>query len=183
MKKYSTIVIDPPWPISLTGDVNRRLNRAKTLPYKTMTVEEIKQFPISQIAERGAHIYCWTTNKMLEKTFDVLKTWGVNFHLVMVLVKPSGIAPCMGYVFGTEFCLLGFFGKPMLKFKKIGKLNWFKAMNKSGNHSSKPDNFYKLVEEMSPASRIDLFARKKREGWDVWGNEIESDIDLLNNYK
>lgn len=179
MKKYKTIVIDPPWKISLTGEVKRRENRAKNLPYKTMSLEEIKNFPINRIAEKGCHVYCWTTNKMLRATFEVLESWRVNFHLVMPLVKPSGLAPCMGYVFASEFCLLGFYGKPMLKFQKIGRLNWIKNFNKAGTHSSKPDEFYALVEEMSPAPRIDLFARKKRKGWDVWGNEVKSDINLL----
>jgi N6-adenosine-specific RNA methylase IME4 len=60
----------------------------------------------------------------------------------------------------------------MQKFLSIGKLNWLKVFNKAGTHSTKPDDFYKLVEEMSPAPRIDIFARKSRDGWDVWGDEI-----------
>lgn len=179
-KKYNTIVIDPPWNISLTGSVKMRKKRAKQLPYKTMSLDEIKQIPINSIANIGCHVYCWTTNKMLKDTFDVLESWGVRFHLVLVMVKPSGIAPCMGYIFGTEFCLLGFYSKPMQKFTDIGKLNWFKSMNLAGKHSTKPDMFYKLVEQMSPAPRIDVFARQDRHGWDVFGDEItpagENDI-------
>ncbi len=176
-KKYNTIVIDPPWDIGIKKvRLKRRPNTANKLPYKVMTLNEIKNIPIHQIANKGCHVYCWTTNKMLNKTFDVLKEWNVNFHLVMVLVKPSGIAPCMGYVFGTEFCLLGFYGKPMKKFLNIGKLNWFKGFNTSGNHSSKPDNFYKLVEIMSPSPRIDIFARQNRKNWDVFGDEIPKSL-------
>ena len=170
-KKYNTIVIDPPWEISLTGSVKRRENRAEKLPYKTMNLSEIKKILISDIANTGCHIYCWTTNKMLKDTFEVLESWGVNFHLVIPLVKPSGIAPCMGYVFASEFCLLGFFGKPMQKFKAIGKLNWIKSFNKAGTHSSKPDKFYELVKEMSPEPRIDIFSRRKIDGFDSWGDE------------
>lgn len=173
-QKYNTIVIDPPWDISMTGKVNRRENRATELPYKTMSLQEIKDMPIDNIANIGCHVYCWTTNKMLRNTFDVLKSWGVRFHLVISMVKPSGIAPCMGYVFATEFCLLGFYGKPMQKFQKIGELNWFKAFNKAGNHSCKPDEFYRIVEKMSPKPMIDVFARKTRIGFDIWGDEIAS---------
>jgi N6-adenosine-specific RNA methylase IME4 len=176
-KKYNTIVIDPPWDISMSGKVKRhRENRSDKLPYKTMSILEIKRIPIKDIANIGCHVYCWTTNKMLHQTFHILKKWGVNFHLVMPMVKPSGIAPCMGYVFASEFVLLGFFGKPMQKFTNIGKLNWLKFFNaptkNKKNHSKKPDEFYKLVEEMSPAPRIDVFARNKRRAWDVWGDEI-----------
>lgn len=178
MKKYNTIVIDPPWAISMAGKRNVRPNTSEKLPYSTMTLEEIKNLPIKDIANQGAHIYCWTTNKMLRETFDVLESWGVNFHLVMPWVKPSAIAPCFAYQFASEFVLLGFFGKPMQKFIGAGKSNWIKAFTKPGNHSKKPNEWYKLFEEMSPAPRIDLFARDKREGWDVWGNEVESDITL-----
>jgi N6-adenosine-specific RNA methylase IME4 len=171
-KKFNTIVIDPPWDISMTGKVKRREKRSETLPYKTMTIEEIKNIPIKDIANTGCHVYCWTTNKMLHETFHILESWGVNFHLVMPMVKPSGIAPCMGYVFASEFVILGFFGKPMQKFTNIGKLNWLKFFNGANKHSTKPDEFYNLVEEMSPAPRIDIFARDYREDWDVFGDEL-----------
>ncbi len=176
-KKYNTIVIDPPWDIPMApSKLKRRPNTASKLPYKTMTLEEIKKMPICQIANVGCHVYCWTTNKMLRQTFGILDSWGVNFHLVLVMVKPSGIAPSFGYVFGTEFCLLGFYGNPKQKFIGIGKLNWFKHLNRAGKHSTKPDEFYKLIEKMSPAPRIDIFARKQREGWDVWGNDPQLSI-------
>lgn len=172
-KKYNTVVIDPPWPISMTGKMKIDNKRASKLPYKTMTIDEIGNFPIGNVCNRGAHVYIWTTNKMLRITFDILKEWGVNFHLVMPMIKPCGIAPCMGYVFASEFCLLGFYGKPMQKFTSMGKLNWVKSHPVAGKHSTKPDDFYKLVEEMSPEPRIDIFARRRRRDWDVWGNETD----------
>ena len=176
-QKYNTIVIDPPWDIKMSAsNLKRRPKTATQLPYKTLSLESIKNLPISHIANQGSHIYCWTTNRMLKETFEVLERWGVKFHLVIVMVKPSGIAPAMGYVFGTEFCLLGFYGIPKQKFLKIGKLNWFQHLNGAGKHSVKPEKFYKLVEEMSPAPRIDIFARRQRQGWDVWGNEVKQVI-------
>jgi len=171
-EKYNTIVIDPPWDISMAGSRSVRPNFAKELHYKTMTLDEIKQIPICQIANKGCHVYCWTTNKMLRQTFDVLESWGVNFHLCLVWIKPSAITPCFAYKFATEFCLLGFYGKPMQNFIGAGKLNWIEKFQKQGKHSSKPDEFYNLIEQMSPAPRIDIFARQEREGWDVWGNEV-----------
>jgi len=175
MKKYNTVVIDPPWDITFTGKVNRtgkikEKNRREKLPYKTMTLGEIAIFPMQNFANIGAHVYLWTTNKMLRTAFRVLDKWGIFFHLCMPWVKPSGICPCMGYQFASEFCLLGFYGNPMQKFIGMGKPNWVKAMY--GSHSTKPDCFYELVEQMSPAPRIDIFARRKREGWDVWGDEV-----------
>ena len=69
-QKYNTIVIDPAWDIHLSGKVNRRPNRAEELPYKIMSLQEIKEIPIGKIANVGCHVYCWTTNKMLKQTFD-----------------------------------------------------------------------------------------------------------------
>ncbi len=178
MNKYNTIVIDPPWDISLTGKVKRRENRAEKLPYNTMSLDKIKSLPIKDIANIGAHIYCWTTNKMLNKTFDVFDEWGVNYHLTLVWTKPSFIAPAMGYQFATEFLLLGFMAKPMQKFKKIGKRNWIMVAQKRNAHSTKPKEFYDLIETMSPGLYLELFARQKKPGWDAWGNEVKCDIVL-----
>src|SRR3990167_8605045 len=154
------------------------------LPYKTMSLQEIKEIPIGKIANVGCHVYCWTTNKMLKDTFDVLQAWGVNFHLCLVWNKNSGIAPCLGYVFATEFCLLGFYGKPMQKFTSMGKVNWLNLKQNSANkHSSKPQEWYDLIEKMSPAPRIDIFARRQRLGWDVFGDEVDSQVPLAVNTK
>lgn len=170
-KKYNTIVIDPPWEISMAGARKVRPNTAKELPYKTMTLDEIKSIPIGNIANVGCHVYCWTTNKMLQHTFDVLKSWGVNYHLTLVWVKPSALAPCFAYKFATEFLLLGFFGKPMQKFIGMGKLNWIEHFTKAGQHSQKPEKMYNLIKEMSPEPRIDIFSRRLISGFETWGDE------------
>ena len=116
--KYNTLVIDPPFPITLTGKTSVRPNRRTKLPYKTMTLEEIKDFPIDEFANNGAHIYMWTNNKMLKHSWDIFTSWNVNYHLTMVWVKPTSIPPIpTGYKFATEFLILGFYGKPMQKFK------------------------------------------------------------------
>ena len=175
-KKYNTIVIDPAWDISMAGKMKNHTAEEK-LPYKTMSLQEIKEIPIGNIANVGCHVYCWTTNKMLKDTFDALNSWGVNFHLCLVWSKNSGIAPCLGYIFATEFCLLGFYGKPMQKFTKMGKVNWINIkQNSGGKHSSKPDEWYNLIEQMSPAPRIDIFARKRRPNWDAFGDEVPSEV-------
>ena len=43
----------------------------------------------------------------------------------------------------------------------------------STKHSKKPIVAYEMIEKMFPKStKIELFARNHREGWDVWGNEV-----------
>lgn len=177
--RFNTLVIDPPWPISMAGKFNDpRHSRPSRLPYKTMTLDEIKAMPVRSVANTGAHVYLWATNKTLRSAFDVLDSWGVAFHQVLVMVKPSGMAPSLGYVFGTEFCLLVFAGRPMQKFTSIGALNWFQNASRRGQHSVKPTEFYKLVERMSPGPYANLFAREKHSTWAAWGDEVESDFSL-----
>jgi len=148
-----------------------RNQRADKLPYQTLSVEQIKAFPVADLAERGGHVYLWATNRFMPDAYDVLKAWGCRYHLTMALVKKSGIAPCRGYIFGAEYCLLGFYGKPHLPFLRMGKLNWLVTNPLRGTHSRKPDAFYDLVREMSPGPRLDCFSRRAIDGWTVWGNE------------
>jgi N6-adenosine-specific RNA methylase IME4 len=170
-KKYNTIVLDPPWNISSKGKDKDRPNRKRKLDYITMSIDEIKSIPLDQVANIGCHVYCWTTNKFLKEAFDVFESWNVNYHLTLVWTKPNGIMPCYGYKFATEFCLFGFYGKPMQKFQSMAKLNWFENPSIKP-HSTKPQKFFSLVDEMSPSPKVELFARQKRQGWSSWGNEI-----------
>jgi N6-adenosine-specific RNA methylase IME4 len=171
--KYKTIVIDPPWPISLSGEFKGKHKRPLTLPYPTMNLVEISSLDINRIGYHGVHIYLWTVNKFLRDAFSILEKWGVFYHITITMVKPSGLAPSIGYVFASEYCLMGFLGKPMIPFSRCGALNWIKNANNHGEHSRKPDTFYKVVEATSPGPRIDLFARRLRAGWDLMGNEID----------
>ena len=175
--KYNTIVIDPPWDIHLAGKIKTRPNQADTLDYKTMTLDEIKKFNIDDFAEIGCHVYMWTTNKMLKHTWDIFESWGVNYHLTLPFVKTNGMCPMFAYKFATEFCMLGFYGKPMKRFNKCVRLNWIKGNQpKAGSHSAKPNEFYDLVKDMSPEPRIDIFARKEHDGFDQWGDQAVNPI-------
>jgi N6-adenosine-specific RNA methylase IME4 len=173
---YNTIVLDPPWDISLSGKNIRRKRQAIKLDYKTLPLEKIKQIPLNKMANPGSHIYCWTTNKMLPYTFNVLKSWGVNYHLTLVWTKHNGMTPNFAYKFATEFCLLGFYQKPMQKFLRCGKLNWINT-NAPRKHSTKPQEFFDLVDEMSPPPKLEMFARAYRSNWDCWGDELKCKIN------
>lgn len=169
--KYNTIVIDPPWPIKMGAYARDRPNRAMKLPYKTMSMEEIEKFPIKDFAEQGCHVYLWTTNRLLPDAFRIMEKWGVNYHMTIAWVKPSGMCVANGYKGASEFCLLGFYGKPMQKWIGIAQLNWVEAFTKPGHHSEKPTCFYNKVKKMSPAPRIDIFSRRVIAGFDHWGDE------------
>lgn len=175
--KYNTVVIDFPWPISLTGKTKVRKNRRTKLPYKTMTIEEIEDFPLYNFANRGAHVYIWFTNKTMPDFPYLLEKLGIHFHTILTWVKPNGIPPCYTYKFATEYCVLGFYGKPMLPFNRNkhgdfeADLNWVKA--DSGEHSTKPNIMYELIRKQSPDPRVDIFARQRHDGFDAIGDQVE----------
>lgn len=160
---FQTIVIDPPWDWGDEGDVNQ-FGRAKP-DYHTMPIEEIEQLPVGKIADDNCHLYLWVTNRSLPKAFKLIESWGFRYITCLTWVKPS---IGMGNYFrgATEQVLFAVKGSQPLKRKDVG--TWFKAERGKG-HSAKPDEFYDLVESCSYAPYIDIFGRKDRECWSVWG--------------
>lgn len=160
---FQTIVIDPPWDWGDEGDVNQ-FGRAKP-DYHTMPIEDIKALPINRIADENCHLYLWVTNRSLPKAFELMTAWGFRYITCLTWVKPS---IGMGNYFrgSTEQVLFGVKGSQMLKRRDVG--THFEAP-RGDKHSAKPDEFYKLVESCSYAPYIDIFGRKGRSGWSVWG--------------
>lgn len=162
---YRTIVIDPPWPTPWP----KRLSRPNQLglPYKTMTIEEIRKLPIKRLAMvDGCHIYLWTTHGLLPMAFQLFKHWGVEYKCLLTWVKNVGFTP-YSFMLSTEFCLFGQIGK--MRLLKLGKKVAFEA--KVTNHSRKPAKFYKLVQLVSPEPRLDMFSREGHKGFTSWGDE------------
>jgi N6-adenosine-specific RNA methylase IME4 len=163
--RYQTIVLDPPWDWGDEGDCDQ-LGRARPT-YNTMPFDEILALPIKELAAKDAHIYLWITNRSLPKGFQLLEAWGFRYITALTWCKPHF---GMGNYFrgSTEQVLFGVKGSLPLLVKNQG--TWFEA-KRPGGHSSKPDEFYKIVERCSPGPWLEMFARKKRNGWHVWGAE------------
>lgn len=160
---FQTIVIDPPWDWGDEGDVNQ-FGRAKP-DYGTMPIDDIKALPIGKIADKNCHLYLWVTNRSLPKAFDLIKAWGFRYITCITWIKPN---IGMGNYFrgSTEQVLFAVKGSQPLKRHDAG--TYFSAP-RGKVHSEKPDEFYSLVESCSYAPFIDVFGRKERKGWSVWG--------------
>lgn len=177
MRKYQIIVVDPPW------DVKKLTHRDRpnqiTMDYSTMSLDEIKTLPVQNIATEDALCFLWTTQKYLFYALPILEHWGFKHLLTMVWEKTYGRSagmPLFGFRWNAEFILVGYKKKPTLWVKERPLIPVvFQAEN--NHHSEKPSRFYDMVETLGEP-RIDLFARRKRFGWDCWGNEVESDIEL-----
>lgn len=162
--KFATIVIDPPWDWGDEGDVNQ-MGRAKP-DYATMSIEQIASLPVADLADFDCHLYCWITNRSLPKGFALLNQWGFRYITLITWHKPSfGLG---NYFRGqTEHVLFGVKGSQMLKRKDVGTV--FNAPRGSNGHSSKPEEFYKIVESCSPGPFLEMFSRVVRDGWTTWG--------------
>ena len=106
----------------------------------------------------------------------MLKEWGFKYCQTLTWCKtPRGTGQGGVYCPTNEFLLLARRGK-MPKVKRVDSTWW--NVKRTMNHSKKPEFFQDLIETVTDSPRIELFARREREGWDVWGNEVESDIEL-----
>ncbi len=141
------------------------------MPYQTMTLAEIKALDIAALAADSCDLYLWTTQKYLPAAFDVLQEWGFKYCQTLTWCKkPKGTGQGGLYCPTTEFLLLARKGK-MPAGKKRQDTTWWEV-KRPMRHSKKPEFFQDLIELQSEAPRIELFARREREGWDVWGNEV-----------
>jgi len=167
--KYSTIVIDPPWPVE---KIIREVSPNQyDYDYATMAIDEIKALPIREIVdEAGCHIYLWATQKFLPVGFEILKHWGFNYIFTMVWHKSGGFQPFNLPQYNCEFVLFGRRGNLDFLTTK-GFSTCFSGGRRE--HSRKPDEFYDLVRRVSPEPRIDIFSREKREGFAQYGNELD----------
>jgi len=173
MTDYHTIYADPPWEQKKAGKWNKHAI-ARELPYPTMTVDEIIRLPICELADEGCHLWLWTTNQYLPAGFEVMKAWGFKYLSPITWVKPSGFGNY--FVSVTQTLLFGYKGKCLFPLARYKPTVVHTGLPK--RHSQKPTEFYDLIESISPGARLELFARDKRAGWDCWGNEVESGIEL-----
>ena len=203
--KYRTIVADPPWPMPNTGKTTRGETDARgrytaksgrvvdgtwwgrhrggtvDLPYQAMSLTDITELPVSDLAESNAHLYLWTTNRFLEDAFAVCRAWAFRPAQLLVWCKPP-----MGVGFGgaftttTEFVL--FARRGSLPHAQRQDSSWWQWSRPYENghiaHSAKPEAFLDLVEQVSPGPYLELFARRQRLGWDTWGNEALNHVEM-----
>jgi N6-adenosine-specific RNA methylase IME4 len=180
MRKYKTIVIDPPWKYGKWGKANpkSRPNSIEyDLPYDYMTIEEIGNIPLKEIADENCELYVWTTQKYLPNTFDIIKKWGFKYCQTLTWCKkPRGTGQGGVYCPTNEFLILARRGK-MPKVKRIDS-TWWLTKRPHNSHSTKPEFFQDMIETVTDEPRLEMFARREREGWDVFGNEVENSINL-----
>jgi N6-adenosine-specific RNA methylase IME4 len=175
-QEFSTILADPPWRFqNRTGKVapeHKRLAR-----YGTLSIQEIKAIPVSDVASDRAHLYLWVPIALLAWGLDVMDAWGFTYKANLVWYKtrkdggPDGRG--VGFYFRnvTELVLFGVRGS--IRTLAPGRRQVNLLASRKREHSRKPDELYEIIEACSPGPYLELFARYRREGWIQWGNELE----------
>jgi len=168
-KKYNTIMADCPWPQQQSSG-----SKAAVKHYPVMELKKIRDMPIADLAASDAHLWLWTTAAALRDSYGVMEAWGFTPRSIFCWCKPRlGLGKYLRN--SVEFALFGTRGKAPILFRS--QPNWLFAPVQ--DHSHKPEEQYAIIERCSPGPYLELFARRKeRLGWNFWGNEIESDIEI-----
>lgn len=168
---YRCIAIDPPWNEQGGGRIKRGADRW----YGLMKTADIIETILGTSCWRPAadsHLWLWTTDNHLPDGMHVMEALGFRFIRTLVWVKQRNGNLQLGlgqYLRGShELCLFGVRGD----FMKPTKAPRSVVLAERTMHSEKPAEAYAVIERVSPGPRLEMFARARREGWDVWGNEV-----------
>ena len=182
-RQFPTILADPPWRFTnRTGKMapeHRRLSR-----YGTLTMDEIASLPVSMCAAPTAHLYLWVPNALLPEGLRIMAAWGFQYksNLVWHKVRKDGGSDGRGVGFYfrnvTEMLLFGVRGKNARTLAP-GRRQVNYVGTRKREHSRKPDEQYEIIESCSPGPFLELFARGKRKGWSMWGNEATDSYEPL----
>jgi N6-adenosine-specific RNA methylase IME4 len=165
---FDVISVDPPWPyegesknITSFDAVGRRVAN----PYPEISIEQIKNINLPLM--ENAVVLLWTTHKFLPDAFEILKKWGLDYKATLVWNKEK-IGMGAWFRMQCEFCLVGIKGKPYWQ-----NTSYRDILNESRReHSRKPDTFFEMIESVTLGRRLEYFSREKRNGWEVFGNDV-----------
>ena len=188
MKKYQIIYADPPWSYYNDSTAKPDCTTIKGMrrpPYPVMSSKDIADLPVKDITSNNSILFIWTTDYHLNKCLEVIKSWGFEYKTIgfaWAKKNKKGEPVCFMGAYtmksGIELCLLATRGEDAHKLVKKHNVRALVESQRE-NHSKKPEEVKeRIIELLGDLPRIELFARHKTEGWDVWGNEVESDIKL-----
>jgi N6-adenosine-specific RNA methylase IME4 len=151
--------------------------------YPCLTPNQIASLPLKDALAKDAFCFLWVPGPFLASGahVPVLHAWGFTPSAMgFVWAKLNRRAPELVFSrrdFFTsvglttrkncEFCVLGRRGRPRRLAGDVHEL----VIATVREHSRKPDEIYPLIERFCAGPRLDLFGRRSRAGWAVWGDE------------
>ena len=174
MGKYQVIYADPPWAYRVWSKKGN--GRSAESHYPTMSIEEIADLPVKELADENCALFLWVTFPLLREIWKVIDAWGFTYKSVaFVWIKQNKRADSLFWGMGywtranAEICILATKGSPKRYSKRVHQA----IVSHIEEHSKKPEEARRRIEQlMGDVPRIELFARRETPGWDVWGNEV-----------
>jgi len=179
-KKYRIIYADPPWQFGSKAyqDSNRDMLKLEKTQYGTMTIQDIKNLPIQNISKDDCALFLWTTDAHLKEAIEVIESWGFKYKTIAFVWLKKYESGSYVYNFAPwtlkshEICLFGTKGQ-MGKYKTANNIKGLVEAVRT-KHSKKPSEIRDRINKLfTDASKIELFARQRVDGWDSWGNETD----------
>ena len=194
MGKFQIIYADPPWKYD-DSRTSKSMGMARSA-YEVMPLEEIMALPVQDICDDNCFLFLWATLPKLREAIAVIEAWGFRYITIVftwVKLNPNGKVESVGKDIilrggvysglghwtnaNAELVLLEKKGHPRRDARNVKQIIFAPRRE----HSRKPDEVRdRILKLVGDLPRIELFARQKVEGWDVWGNEVGSTIDLTN---
>jgi len=189
-KKYDVIYADPPWDYGGKLQFDKSSKSADKIDlgknifissanfkYPTVKTKDLKKIPVHEISKNDCLLFMWVTNPHLSQGIELGKAWGFEYKTVGFVWDKMVHNPGQYTLSYCELCLI--FKKGRIP-KPRGVRNIKQLIrSKRGKHSEKPIDVLKNIELMFPTQdKIELFARKKPESWDVWGLDVREEYEL-----
>lgn len=177
--RYELILADPPWKQSKGGLRKSRPNQTRKLDYDTLSLADIKDIQMKVMPAGGEKqcVFMWTIDKYLHESEQMMLDLGYKLHARFIWDKTNGVAPAFTVRYSHEF-LLWFYINGLLPIDKQMRGKYTTVFSeKATTHSTKPEVAYEIIESLYPnSSRLEMYARRKRDGWDCWGNEAPKEV-------
>ena len=165
--KYRVIYADPPWKYGDTlvegyGPANRH--------YEAMTISELEALDVRSIAAEDSVLFLWVTAPLFMSCGSIVQAWGFEYKTMFVWDK---VRHNFGHYSSVrhELLLVCTRGSCLPDSPKLH--DSVVSLERSKTHSEKPEYFRNLIEEMYTEGRkVELFARRRVDGWDAHGNEL-----------
>lgn len=180
---YSVLYADCPWKYGVEGG-----RGAADKHYPTMSLAELCMLPVEHLAAQDAVLFLWGTWPTMLDAYAVMKAWGFEFkNCGFNWVKTNKLQPTPFVGLGrwtrgnSEFCLLGVRGKPKRVDAAVQQIIQDDlVVAPIGEHSEKPPEARnRIMQLMGDTSYVELFGRRRVDGWDVFGNQVDSNVVLL----
>lgn len=182
-RDFPVILADPPWKFMTWS--HRGQGKGASQHYPTMSLEEICDLPVADVAAPDCTLFLWGCWPHLPDALEVIRAWGFTYCTCgFVWVKQNKRAPVLwadledlflGLGYGTrgntEFCLRARRGSP----KKRDGANSVPQLILSPvrEHSRKPDVQYERIEALYEGPYLEMFARTAWRGWTATGDQVD----------